>query len=53
MKKLIKTILNIYIYFCKVAVKILEKEKLVEKEDLVHVWREIKILKSIEHNHIT
>ena len=36
----------------KVAVKILEKEKITEEEDVERISREIKILKLIRHPHI-
>jgi 5'-AMP-activated protein kinase catalytic alpha subunit len=36
----------------KVAVKVLEKDKIVDAADMKRVTREIHILKNIKHNHI-
>lgn len=36
----------------KVAIKILEKSKIVEVADMQRIEREIKILKKIRHTHI-
>jgi len=36
----------------KVAIKVLEKEKMQDQEDIKRVIREIKILKKIRHPHI-
>jgi serine/threonine protein kinase len=39
-------------FFTKVAVKILEKSKIIENSDKVRVEREIKILKKLIHKNI-
>ena len=36
----------------KVAIKILEKSKIIEKEDLERIYREMKIIKQLNHKNI-